>query len=101
MTTRAGLMWCSPNERTPGVSITQPPASEGSGSASAEVVVWRPRPVTTLTSPVRRAYSGTRALTSVVLPTPLWPTHAVIRPDSRSRTSSSAAPSSASCRVTT
>ena len=47
----AAVMWASPNERMPGVSITQPPS--GSGSATAEDEVCRPRP-TELTSPVAR-----------------------------------------------
>ncbi len=51
--TRDGSMCASPKERTPGVSITQP-EPPGSGSASAEVVVCRPRPVTALTTPVVR-----------------------------------------------
>ncbi|CAM5720867.1 hypothetical protein SFUMM280S_09678 [Streptomyces fumanus] len=100
--TRDGSMWASPNDRTPGVSTTQLPVSEESGSASAEVVVWRPRPVTALTWPVvRRRSSGTWALTRVVLPTPEWPTKAVILPCRCSRTRSAASPVSSSARLVT
>ena len=52
----------------------------GSGSATAEDEVCRPRPVTGLTSPTARSASGIRALTSVDLPTPEWPTSTLIRP---------------------
>lgn len=99
--TRDGSTWCSPKERTPGVSTTQP-RSPGSGSARAEVVVCRPRPVTALTLPVvRRRSSGTRALTSVVLPTPECPTKAVTLPSSSWRTRSAASPFSSSSRLVT
>ena len=53
----------------------------------AEVDVCRPRPVTALTTPTSRSASGTSALTSVDLPTPLWPISTLVRPASRSRTS--------------
>ena len=43
----------------------------------------RPRPVTTLTTPVARSASGTRALTSVLLPTPEWPTSTLTPPGQR------------------
>ena len=40
----------------------------------------RPRPVTSLTMPVARSAPGTRALTSVDLPTPLCPSSTLVRP---------------------
>ena len=80
----------------PGVSMIQPPGS-GSGSISAEVEVCRPRPVTALTSPTARSASGTSALTSVDLPTPLCPTSTLVRPLRWPRSSSRSPP----LRVTT
>ena len=64
-------MWASPKLRTPGVSITHPPT--GSSRAIADDEVCRPRPVTALTMPTSRFAAGTRAFTSVDLPTPLDP----------------------------
>ncbi len=69
---RAGSTWASPNERMPGVSMIQP-SSSGRASATADDEVCRPRPVTSLTTPVARSASGTSALTRVLLPTPEWP----------------------------
>ena len=66
---RAGSTWASPKDRMPGVSMIQP-SSSGSASATADDEVCRPRPVTSLTTPVARSARGTRALTRVVLPTP-------------------------------
>lgn len=88
-----------PEGAHPGVSMTQPCAPL-SGSASAEVVVCLPRPVTALTWPVAR-WRSTSALTRVVFPTPLWPTKAVIRPLSCSRTAAVASASKFSWLVTT
>ena len=86
--TSSAVTWASPNERTPGVSTTQPPArSAGSGRASAATVVCRPLP-TPDTRPTASAASGTRALTSVDLPTPECPTSAETRPTSRCASSS-------------
>ena len=57
----AGSTWPSPNERMPGVSMTQPaagrPAARSSSvaysrSATEDEEVCRPRPVTALTTPV-------------------------------------------------
>ncbi len=67
--------------------MTQPPP--GRRSATADVDVCRPRPVTSLTTPVARRASGTSALTSVDLPTPECPTNTDVRPASASRTASS------------
>ena len=85
---RAGSTCASPNERTPGVSTTQPSAP-GSRSAMAEDEVCRPRPVTSLTTPVARPAPGTSALTSVDLPTPECPMKTLTRPASRSCSGSS------------
>ena len=63
--------------------MSQPPP--GSGSATAEDEVWRPRPVTTLTEPTARSAPGTSAFTRVDLPTPECPTMTLIRPASASR----------------
>ena len=60
-------MWANPNDRIPGVSITQPP--DASGSATDCVEVCRPRPIS-VTAPVARSASGTSRLTKVDLPTP-------------------------------
>ena len=79
---RAGSTWASPNDRMPGVSMIQP-SSSGSARATADDEVCRPRPVTSLTTPVARRARGTRALTSVLLPTPEWPTSTLTRPDER------------------
>ncbi len=81
--------WASPKDRMPGVSTIQPsrPSCAGSASISAEVEVCRPRPVTALTCPIARSVPGTSALTSVDLPTPLWPTSTLTRPASRDRRS--------------
>ncbi len=43
---------------------------EGTSYMIAEEDVWRPRPVTSFTTPVARIAVGTSALTSVDLPTP-------------------------------
>ena len=77
------------------MSITQP-SSSGSCIASAEDEVCRPRPVTSLTTPMARSVPGTRAFSSVDLPTPEWPISTLIRPESRSRSSSSPTMPSAS-----
>ena len=58
--------------------MIQPPP--GSGSATADEDVCRPRPVTGLTMPVTRSASGTSALTNVDLPTPDWPIITLIFP---------------------
>ena len=79
------MTWASPNERTPGVSITHPPAR--SGSAIADVEVCRPLP-TPVTLPVARLASGTSAFTSVDLPTPECPIITDTDRSSRSRTAS-------------
>ncbi len=81
----------SPNERTPGVAMIQPwpPSPVSTRIDTVELDVWRPRPVTWLTTPVARFASGTRALTSVDLPTPEWPTATVVRSTSSARSSSS------------
>ena len=58
------------------------PARSPSGqraACSADVEVCRPRPVTALTMPTSRSASGTSALTSVDLPTPLCPTSTLVR----------------------
>ena len=52
----------------------------GRRSATAEVEVCRPRPVTSLTTPIARWASGTSPLTRVDLPTPEWPTKTLTRP---------------------
>ena len=83
------MTWASPKDRMPGVSITQPPP--GSGSATAEDEVCRPRPVAP-TAPMARSASGTSALTSVDFPTPEWPTRTDTRPASRSRNGVRSAP---------
>ena len=53
-----------------------------SAARPSTIDVCRPRPVTTLTCPVARCASGTRAFTSVDLPTPEWPTNTVECPTS-------------------
>ena len=58
----------------------------------ADVEVCRPRPVTALTMPTSRIASGTRALTSVDLPTPLEPSSTLTRPVSRSRSADRSPP---------
>ena len=73
-------MWPRPKLRSPGVSISHPPP--GSASATADDDVCRPRPVTTFTAPTARSASGIRALTSVDLPTPEWPTRTLSFPAS-------------------
>ena len=50
----------------------------------AEEEVWRPLPVTSLTTPVARSAPGTSALTRVDLPTPEWPMKTLTCPTSRS-----------------
>ena len=74
----------------PGVSTIQPPP--GSASIQTLVDVCRPRPVTALTMPTSRAASGTSALTSVDLPTPLCPSRTLVRSSRRSRISVRSAP---------
>ena len=73
-TMRLGSICERPNARIPGVSITQPTAptcaGENSGNATALEEVWRPRPDTSLITPVARSASGTMALIKVDLPTP-------------------------------
>ena len=76
-TTRSAEMWPSPKLRRPGVSMIQPPP--GSGSATTDEEVCRPRPVTGLTAPTARPASGISVLTRVDLPTPEWPTRTLIR----------------------
>ena len=90
-----------PKDRTPGVSMTHVPGSPGTRSATAEVDVCRPRPVTSLTTPTARSASGTRALTSVDFPTPECPTSTDIRPASAARTSSSPSIAASSVRELT
>ena len=68
--TSSGSMWARPNDRIPGVSITQPPP--GSGSATDWVEVCLPLP-TPDTAPMARSAWGTRRFTNVDLPTPEWP----------------------------
>ena len=63
--------------------MIQPPS--GSGNATAEDDVCRPRPVTGLTVPVTRSASGTSALTSVDLPTPDCPMSTLMRPSNAVR----------------
>src|SRR5215475_6481626 len=58
--------------------MIQPPS--GSGRATAEEDVCRPRPVTGLTVPTARSASGITAFTRVDLPTPDWPMSTLIRP---------------------
>ena len=70
-------MWPSPNDRTPGVSTIQPLPMR---SDTVDEEVCRPRPVTSFTRPIARIASGTRAFTSVDLPTPEWPTATVVWP---------------------
>jgi hypothetical protein len=82
----AGLTCANPNDRRPGVSITQPESS-GNGIARAEVEVCLPLPVTSFTAPVVRKASGAKELTSVDLPTPEWPKKTVLRPDNAALTS--------------
>ena len=53
----------------PGVRL-----ESGSRSAMAEDDMCRPRPVTAFTAPIARSAPGIKALTSVDLPTPEWPT---------------------------
>ena len=67
-----------PKARIPGVSIIQPPPASGSAIALDEVC--RPRPVTSLTTPVARAALSTKSLIKVDLPTPEWPTRTEILP---------------------
>ena len=67
----SGCTCASPKERMPGVSMIQPSPSGQLAACSADVEVCRPRPVTALTMPTSRSASGTSALTSVDLPTPL------------------------------
>ncbi|SKY04867.1 Uncharacterised protein [Mycobacteroides abscessus subsp. abscessus] len=79
LTMSSALTCARPNERMPGVSITQPrglSSSPGSGSATDCVDVWRPLP-TPLTTPVARSASGTRRFTNVDFPTPECPMSAV------------------------
>ena len=54
--------------------MTQESVESGSRRAMAEEEMCRPRPVTTLTSPIARSAPGIRALTRVDFPTPEWPT---------------------------
>ena len=70
---RSGRTWLRPKERTPGVSITHP-SVPGNRRAIADVEMCRPRPVTSLTSPMARFAPGINVLTRVDLPTPEWPT---------------------------
>ena len=51
------MTWASPNERTPGVSITQPACVRAARSAIAEDDVCRPLPIA-LTTPVARSADG-------------------------------------------
>ena len=88
-----GLEHCLGLRRGPGrrsgrPGCRRPSRTPSSGSMIAEVEVCRPRPVTSLTTPVRRPADGTSRLTRVDLPTPVWPTRTVTRPVSRSRSSS-------------
>ena len=57
----------------PGVSMMKPPSSPGSGNISANVVVCLPLSWTSDTSAVFWSSPGINALSSVDLPTPLWP----------------------------
>src|SRR6266704_852786 len=86
----SGVTCASPNDRTPGVSITQP-SSSGRRSATAELDVCRPMP-NALTTPVARRASGTSRLISVDLPTPECPTNTDICPVSRANRSARSLP---------
>ena len=57
-------------ERPHAGGVDHPAAARAGGSTTADDDVCRPRPVTSLTTPVARAAPGTSALTSVDLPTP-------------------------------
>ena len=68
-----GSKCAKPNARIPGVSIAQPPAGSKSGESGSAIAledVWRPRPVTSFTSPVILPACGTKSLINVDLPTP-------------------------------
>ena len=69
------------------IQPSMPRRSVGQASISADVDVWRPRPVTALTTPTSRCAVGISAFTSVDLPTPLCPIRTLVRPRSRSRSS--------------
>src|SRR5882757_1333194 len=99
LTTSLADTCASPNDRIPGVSITQPSGAlsaasgpsgllnRGSGMATADDEVCRPLP-TPESRPTARSASGTSALTSVDLPTPECPMNADSRPVSTARSSS-------------
>ena len=86
----------SPKERIPGVSTSSPPS--GSISSEARVVVWRPRPITSLTPPTRRSRPGIRALAREDFPTPECPTKTERFPRINAQSSDTSTPSaSPSC----
>ena len=80
--TSSGVTWASPNERTPGC---RPPSRRRAPRAAAGPAPrrWCAAPCRPPTpGPTASAASGTRALTSVDLPTPECPTSADTRPAS-------------------
>ncbi len=78
-----------PNSRIPGVSATQPPAASRS---VANVVVWRPFCVFSLTSEVRSPRPGSTALRRLDFPTPEGPETTLTPSDSAARSSSTPCP---------
>ena len=66
----SGVTSAIPKLRTPAVSISSPPP--GRSIRRATVVVWRPRPITSLIAPVGSARPVSE-FESVVFPTPEWP----------------------------
>jgi hypothetical protein len=84
--TSSGSMCASPNDRMPGVSMTQPDPASGNATDCDEVC--RPFP-TPETSPVARSASGTSRFTSVDFPTPEWPSSTVTLSTSSGATASS------------
>ena len=80
-----------PKPLMPGVSMSAPPW--GRKNICEKVVVCMPVWCASLISAVRACASGSRALSSVLLPTPLLPLSSVVLPCRCERTSSSPAPS--------
>ena len=78
-----------PKLRTPAVSTICPPP--GRSTSRATVVVWRPRPITSLIAPVGSA-RPVRVFESVVLPTPECPASTARRVPISVRTSSTPSP---------
>ena len=62
-----------PNTFMPGESTIQPPASPGSMKSAVSVVVCRPLPNASDTSPMRARACGQSAFRIVDLPMPDWP----------------------------